>query len=198
MNKKKIKGGKNNSLLSHGLIINNIDKKLSRDIYKKLSRDIYEKISNIIIQNDKNNKNISFNFTKINANKKNLDNIYNFYIIDKIFNNYNKTNKGILKSDNILYGGKNRRLIKGGAKIEGIKDDLIKYCSTITEKIRSNTDYTDDNKFITPYLPSVDFAVDGSHPGLMHNTQYSNKLFDWVSIKYPNMFTLNNYETKLL
>lgn len=146
MNKKKIKGGKNNSLLSHGLIINNIDKKLSKDIDKKLSKDIYKKISNIIIQNDKNNKkeNISFNFTKINANKKNLDNIYIFYIIDKIFNNYNKTNKGILKSDNILYGGKNRRLIKGGAKIEGIKDDLIKYCSTITEKIRSNTDYTDD------------------------------------------------------
>ena len=58
--------------------------------------------------------------------------------------------------------------------------------------------YIDDNKFTTPYLPSVDFAVDGSHPGLMHNTQYSNKLFDWISIKYPNMFTLNNYENKLL
>ena len=61
-----------------------------------------------------------------------------------------------------------------------------------------DTDYIDDNKFTTPYLPSVDFAVDGSHPGKLHNTQYSNKLFNWVSIKYPNIFTLNNYETKLL
>jgi hypothetical protein len=61
-----------------------------------------------------------------------------------------------------------------------------------------DTDCIDDNKFITPYLPSLDFAVDGSHPGLMHNTQYSNKLFDWVSVKYPNIFTLNKYENKLL
>ena len=60
-----------------------------------------------------------------------------------------------------------------------------------------DTDYIDDNKFITPYIPFVDFAVDGSHPGLIHNTQYSNKLFNWLSIKYPNIFTLNNYQTKL-
>ena len=61
-----------------------------------------------------------------------------------------------------------------------------------------NIDYIDDNKFITPYAPFIDYGTDGSHPGKLHNTQYSNKLFDWASIKYPNMFTLNNYETKLL
>ena len=61
-----------------------------------------------------------------------------------------------------------------------------------------DTDYIDDNKFIIPYTPFIDYGADGSHPGLMHNTQYSNKLFDWISIKYPNMFTLNNYKNKLL
>jgi hypothetical protein len=61
-----------------------------------------------------------------------------------------------------------------------------------------DTDYIDDNKFITPYIPFIDFGADGSHPGKLHNTQYSNKLFNWVSIKYPNIFTLKKYENKLL
>jgi hypothetical protein len=61
-----------------------------------------------------------------------------------------------------------------------------------------DTDYIDDNKFIIPYTPFIDFGVDGSHSGKLHNTQYSNKLFDWVSIKYPNIFTLKKYENKLL
>jgi hypothetical protein len=57
-----------------------------------------------------------------------------------------------------------------------------------------DTDYIDDNKFITPYTPFIDFGVDGSHPGKLHNNQYSNKLFDWIIMKYPNMVTLNNYK----
>jgi len=50
-------------------------------------------------------------------------------------------------------------------------------------------DYIDDNRSIISYTSFVDFGVDGSHPGRLHNNQYSNKLFDWVSMKYPNMFT---------
>lgn len=61
-----------------------------------------------------------------------------------------------------------------------------------------DTDYIDNNKFIISYTPFIDFGADGSHPGKLHNNQYSNKLFDWVSIKYPNIFTLKKYENKLL
>jgi lysophospholipase L1-like esterase len=61
-----------------------------------------------------------------------------------------------------------------------------------------DTDYIDDNKFIIPYTPFIDYGADGSHPGKLHNNQYSNKLFDWTSTKYPNIFTLNKYENKLL
>lgn len=61
-----------------------------------------------------------------------------------------------------------------------------------------DTDYVDDNKFIIPYAPFIDYGADGSHPGKLHNNQYSNKLFDWASIKCPNIFTLNKYENKLL
>jgi lysophospholipase L1-like esterase len=61
-----------------------------------------------------------------------------------------------------------------------------------------DTDYIDDNKFTIPYTPFIDIGADGLHPGKLHNTQYCNKLFDWVSIKYPNIFTSNKYENKLL
>ena len=56
-----------------------------------------------------------------------------------------------------------------------------------------DTDYIDDNKFIIPYTPFIDYGTDGSHPGKLHNNQYSNKLFEWTSTKYPNIFTLNKY-----
>ena len=61
-----------------------------------------------------------------------------------------------------------------------------------------DTDYIDNNKFIISYTPFIDYGSDGSHPGKLHNNQYSNKLFDWVSIKYPNIFTLKKYKNKLL
>jgi hypothetical protein len=43
----------------------------------------------------------------------------------------------------------------------------------------ATNDYTDDNKFDGGYYPFIDFAIDGKHPGVKNNKQYSEKLYKY-------------------
>ena len=42
-----------------------------------------------------------------------------------------------------------------------------------------NTEYLDDFRFDGDYSNFIDVGVDGTHPGLKHNTLYTNHLYDY-------------------
>lgn len=61
----------------------------------------------------------------------------------------------------------------------------VKKCNWLWNGWFATNDYIDENRFDGDYYPFIDYGSEGVHPGPKTNKEYSIKLYNYISEKFP-------------